>query len=343
MNRDPATSRPVLLTSHRDGVARASRRPDGSWTVTRPLEGRPVLSLATHRPSGRVWAGTRDGAVFRSEDRGADWRAVTPVGYPVSALAVDPNDPGTVYAAVKPVALFVTRDAGATWRERPALSRARRWFWWSPADPPDWRAYVAAIAISPADANVLLVGIETGAVLRSEDAGASWSRHRRRADRDTHDLRFHARDGRWAYQAGGGGPAVSRDGGSSWRRPAVGLAGRYAMACAADPERPEVWYVATSPYAVWPRLWEVPVGHVAGRAHGTIYRSSGGGVWHPLGGGLPQPLDHAPYGLATDVAAAGHLYLGSADGQVWHSDDYGERWTLLPLRLGTVRRSMVLA
>ncbi len=61
------------------------------------------------------------------------------------------------------------------------------------------------------------------------------------------------------------------------------------------------------------------------------------GTWRRLAGGLPQPLDHMPYGLLTDPELPGHVYAGLANGHVWHSTDHGETWDRLPFDLGAVR------
>jgi photosystem II stability/assembly factor-like uncharacterized protein len=228
-------------------------------------------------------------------------------------------------------------------RESVGFRGQRRWWWWSPADPPGWAPYVSALAVSPTDGDVWVAGVEFGAVVRTGDGGRTWSAHRRSADRDCHDLRFHARDGSWVYEAGGGGPAVSRDGGRTWRHPLQGLDGRYAMACAADPGRPEIWYVSAAPMVSWRAPWRMPLAHYDGQAQAGVYRSSGGAAWERLAGGLPKPLDHMAYALVTDPEQPGHLYAGLAHGEVWHSSDHGDGWRRLPVELGGVRRAMVVA
>jgi hypothetical protein len=307
------------------------------------LHGTQVNCLAAdpHEPNVVV-AGTQRLGVLRSEDRGKSWQPAGLPGVVVKSLAASPHEPGVWYAGTRPAQIFVSRDDGATWRELEGFRCVRRWHWFSPAEPPSLQAYVLGLGVSPAGPDILVVGIEAGAVLRSADGGRTWTGHCKPADRDCHTLTFHASDGNWVYEAGGGGPAVSRDGGKTWRHPTKGLAGRYCMACAADPERPDVWYVSASPLAVWPRVWRFPVAHDDGNAHAAIYRSVGGGPWQRLAGGLPQPLDYMAYALLTDPAAPGHLYAGLSNGDVWHSIDYGDRWQRLPFNLGGIHRSLVM-
>lgn len=338
----------AVLASTWPGLARACPCTDGTWAVQWALRDVHVTALAGGpQGSGVVWAASRTGHVFRSADCGATWENRGPeagIGTGgIRAIAASPHDDAVVYVGTKPAWVWRSGDGGRSWSRSPGFGRARRWWWASPAEPPGWQPYVSALSVSPSAPGVVVAGIEAGAVIRTDDGGVTWSDHRRRADRDCHMLTFHATDGAWVYEAGGGGPAVSRDGGRTWRHVAAGLDGRYSMACAADPQRPEVWYVAASPLCTWPRFWRMPVAHVDGEAHAGIYRSAGGASWERLAGGLPQPLDHMAYGLATDPDRPGHVYAGLSDGAVWHSGDYGDSWTLLPFSLGGVRRAFVVA
>jgi hypothetical protein len=334
----------VLMATTGRGVEIAEPGSNGDWTTRTSLDGVPVTCLVAHPTvSGRVYAGTRDRGVLRSDDRGSSWRAAGMKGYTVMSLAVTRAAADVVYAGCRPASVFVSHDGGERWLELEAFRRVRRWYWLSPAEPPDWRAYVLGLAASPTDPEVVVAGVEAGAVVRSTDGGRSWSPHLRAADRDCHDLTFHATDGNWVYQAGGGGPAVSRDGGARWTHPLDGMSGRYSMSVAADSQRPEVWFVAAGPMSAFPAFWKGPRFHVEGDARAAIYRSSGGAAWERLGGGLPQPLAYPPYGLATDPDAPGHVYVGLSNGVVYHSRDHGDSWRELPVRFSAVRRRLIVA
>jgi hypothetical protein len=152
-------------------------------------------------------------------------------------------------------------------------------------------------------------------------------------------LTFHASSGDWVYQAGASlaGAAVSRDGGLSWQQPRKGLKHHYGWACAADPERPEVWYLSAGPIG----FKGEPQAHKDGQANAAIYRSAGGAPWERLGGGLPEPMDYLAYALLTDPRTPGAVIAGLANGKVWHSADYGDSWTELPINLGRIN-SMIL-
>jgi photosystem II stability/assembly factor-like uncharacterized protein len=317
---------------------------NNQWSVQHLLVGEGLNCLAADPAHpATAYAGTRRQGVLRSTDAGQTWQPAGLAGHDVKALAVSRAEPGVIYAGTRPPALYVSRDGGAQWMELESFRRARQWWWLSPAEPPDLTPYVQGLALSPTEPEVILAGIEAGAVLRSADGGQTWQGHRPGALRDCHSITFHATNGDWAYEAGGtgAGVAVSRDGGQNWQQPRAGLDRHYGWAVAADAARPEVWYASLSPMIAWARPGP-PAAHVDGYANAYIFRSVGGAAWHKLGGGLPQPLDYMAYALVTDpFELPGHLYAGLSNGDIWHSTDHGLAWTQLPLNVKAIRRTLI--
>ncbi len=334
----------VFLATTGPGLARASFQ-DGAWSVEFLLPDQDVRCLAADPLAPQIiYAGTQGNGLLRSSDSGQTWQPAGLMGHIVKAVAVSRVEPGVVYAGTKPPALFVSRDSGAHWAEMTAFRRIpSRRFWLSPAEPP-FTAYVQGIALSPSDPQVIVAGIEAGAVVRTDDGGQTWSDHRPGALRDCHSLTFHAANGDWVYEGGGtgGGAAYSRDGGQTWQQPTAGLDRHYGWACAADPAQPDIWYISASPMFSWSNPG-VPTAHLDGQANAYIFRSAGGRPWQRLGGGLPQPLNYMAYALLTDPAAPGHLYAGLSDGHVWRSTDYGDSWRLMPFNLRSIRRVLIRA
>ncbi len=333
----------VFISTTGQGLARAACNASGEWPVELLLQGREITCLAADPLApGVVYAGTRSSGVLRSDDRGQTWHSAGLDGHVIKSLAASPLEPGVIYAGTKPPMIFVSRDKGANWSERDSFRQMRRWFWYTPAEP--GAPYVQAIALSPTDPGVIVVGIEYGAVLRSADGGQTWQGHLKGAIRDCHSLAFHAKNGNWVYQAGGtgAGAAYSRDGGVTWAQPKAGLDRHYGWACASDPERPEVWYVSASPVFVFPHFNKFPIAHFDGHAHACIFRTTGGAGWKKLNGVQPQPIPYMPYALLTDPAAPGHVYAGLSNGVVWHSADHGDSWRQLPFNLGGIHRSMIM-
>ena len=93
-----------------------------------------------------------------------------------------------------------------------------------------------------------------------------------------------------------------------------------------------MWYFSASPFSAGGLSFE-PAAHVDGKANVAIYRSAGGAAWERLRGGLPEPMSYMAYALLTDPIAPGHVYAGMANGDVWHSPDYGDNWKMLSFNL----------
>lgn len=333
----------VFLSTNGQRLARAECNGKGQWSVETLLDGQKVCCLVKdpHHPNV-VYAGTQGSGVLRSDDRGKTWRAAGMDGHVIKSLAISPLEPDVIYAGTKPPMLFVSHDAGNRWTELESFRKTRRWFWNTPAEPGD--PYVQGLALSPTDPNTIIAGIEYGAMLLSRDGGLTWSKHLKGASRDCHSLTFHVTDGNWVYQGGGGWPAaVSQDGGVTWTPRRKGMRfSLYGWAVAADPERPEIWYVSAAPLAIFPKLYLFPRMHWDGHSNSSIFRFTEEGRWKRLGGGLPQPLDYAAYALITDPAAPGHLYAGLSNGDVWHSADYGDSWRQLALNMGSIWTAMIM-
>jgi photosystem II stability/assembly factor-like uncharacterized protein len=326
----------IFISTTGSGLTRATRCSAGQWEVESLLSGQEVPCLAADPLDRNVlYAGTQGNGVLRSDDQGATWRQAGMEGRIVKSLAASPTEPGTVYAGTKPSLVFVSRDGGCKWNELTAFRRIKSWFWFSPAEKP-FTAYVQAIALSPSDPNVIMAGIEFGAVVRSADGGKTWMGHRNGALRDCHSLTFNSKDGNWVYEGGGtgGGAAFSRDGGASWAKHKSGLDRHYGWAVAGDPARPNIWYASLSPGP--------SKAHTDGKAEAYIFRSTNGGRWEKLGGGLPQPLAFMPYALVTDPDAPGHIYAGLSNGDVWHSTDHGDTWEQMPFNLRSIHRTLIM-
>jgi hypothetical protein len=210
------------------------------------------------------------------------------------------------------------RDGGG-WRELEALqdipSRER---WSFPPRP--WTHHVRWIAPDPRNAARLLVGIELGGLMYSDDGGATFSDHRPGAARDVHSLIWHPRVVERAYEAAGDGAAWSHDGGASWNRADAGRELRYCWAVAVEPSDPECWYVsaAAGPGAA----------HSGSLARGRLYRWSDG-TWTALA----LPDETMPYALAATDAG---LFVGLADGRLLHGTDRGTQWMDTGIRTGSI-------
>ncbi len=326
----------TFIATTGEDLARATYTANGEWSIEFLLRDKGVVCVvADPLNPNTIYAGTHQQGVWCSDDCGLTWQAIGLDGHCIKSLAVNPHDSNIIYAGTKPALMFASYNGGNTWAELGGFRHIpNRWWWFSPAAPPDFRPYVNAITLSPTEPELLLAGIEFGAVVRSEDGGRSWSRHCRGALRDCHALKFHASNGNWVYEAGGtgGGASFSQDGGYTFHKKQQGLAKHYGIVCTADPGNPEIWYacVAPSPFKAFGQKPET-----------YLYRSTGDDDWQPIGW-TPHPLPVTPTALVTLPNAAGHLYAGLTNGDVWHSADYGDRWEKLPINLKGIWFSLLI-
>jgi BNR/Asp-box repeat protein len=303
----------TLYAATGDAIARLDRS-DGGWTAQLFLTGSGAQCLAVDPAEpGTIYAGLRESGVRRTTDGGRTW---VDCGLPqlgVFSLAVSAAD-GAVYAGTEPSALYRSDDGGESWRELESLLELPSRPTWS-FPPRPWTSHVRWIAPSPHEADVLLVGIELGGLMRSTDGGETWQDHRPGAQPDVHSLAWHPQAAGRAYEAGGGGAAWSDDGGETWHPADEGRDRHYTWSVAVDPHDPDLWYVSasTGPFAA----------HGRRDPEARIYRRRGDEPWRVLAGGLPEPIPAMPYAL---VATDGLLLAGLANGQIWMSADRGDSW-----------------
>jgi photosystem II stability/assembly factor-like uncharacterized protein len=263
-----------------------------------------------------VLVGTGEQSLFVSDDGGARWRAAELPEPHVFSVAFDGD---SAYAGTEPSHLFMARE-GQAWSELQALQDIPSREHWS-FPPRPWTHHVRWIAPDPHRSQRLLVGIELGGLMYSDDGGESFEDHRPGAKRDTHALAWHPRVEGRAYQAAGDGAAFSTDGGQTWQVADAGRDLRYCWALAVDPDDPDRWYVSA---ASGPRA-----AHSAEQARGRLYGWEGE-AWSVLG----VPADSMVYALL--ALDGGELVAGLADGRILHSSDRGSTWSETGVRTGSI-------
>jgi len=163
-------------------AAMLSAQRHDSWQIIGPGGGGSLFhpAISPHDPDTALVACDMTGA-YLTRDGGHSWRMFN-LGGTVRFFVFDPREPRTIYAAAE--ALFCSRDGGDSWRMVLPRADAVRGI----AMTDDHAAVsfrvdrgpsgaVAALAIDPADSNILYAALRTGQryeLWTSSDAGASW-------------------------------------------------------------------------------------------------------------------------------------------------------------------------
>jgi photosystem II stability/assembly factor-like uncharacterized protein len=270
------------------------------------LAGEHVAAIAVVARAGAaiVLAGTYGDGLRRRVGDGA-WE---PVGAGLTAPALrcivpDPAQAGALLAGAEPARIFRSADDGASWTELDgirALDRYEDWF--LPYSP---RAgALRNIYAPPGRPGVLLASVEVGGLIRSADAGATWTIEPIIADEDIHFVTGHPDDPDLLFAALGtaslthrgdasvrgrlGGVARSRDGGRTWEK----LERDYTRAVLVPPGRPDL-------------LLAAPALRV-GQGGRIVVSADGGDTWAPAGAGIEVPMP--------DMV---ELFVPAPDGSVW--------------------------
>lgn len=321
-----------LFAATGDAVARIDSADGRSFDVSYGMEGMKVQSVAVdpHDPD-RVVAGTDDDGVFLTNDGGENWRFIgeaiqhrrTP------SVAISPahreNGKSAIYVGTEPSRLYRSEDDGKTWRdfpELPALPSSSTWSF----PPRPWTHHTRWITPHATDPSILYVGIELGGVMRSTDAGETWEDRKSGGYTDSHAIRVHQTATERVYEAAGQGVALSLDEGENWTPVDDGMDRHYAWGIAVDPADPDLWYVSASHSARYAHARN-------GNAEAHLYRKRGDAPFELLNGDLDNPLPYMPYSLLTLRDRPGVLLAGMQHGEILLSEDAGDRWRRLDLKL----------
>jgi photosystem II stability/assembly factor-like uncharacterized protein len=294
-----ATGVAVLVVDPAQGGGKAAVRRGAG------LEGHaPTCMAGDPLTPGRVWCGTYEGGLFRSDDGGESWSPAGLTGERLTAVAVSPVERGAVWAGTEPSAVWRSREGGPGWEPTSRLDTLPSSREWSFPPRPETH-HVRWIACHPTDAGRLWVAVEAGALLSTFDGGRSWRDRVPGGPYDTHELALHPASPDVLRCAAGDGYLESRDGGGTWSSPSEGLDVGYLRSIAIDPGDPETVVVSASSR---PRT-----AYVAGRSDGRVYRRQGEGGWERVAVGWPDP----PATMAPLMVA------GESAGELWAADERG--------------------
>ncbi len=173
--------RKVLLAAPAAREKSAGLQPS-QWQALGPsnVGGRVRAIAFDPRNSSRILAGTASGGLWISPDGGITWHASQDFlpNLSVTTIVFDPVDPDLVYlgtgeasGGLVGVGAFKSTDAGNTWQYLASTNADAN---------ADWR-FVNRLAAHPTQSGVLLAALTnnsrtSGAVYRSVDGGANWTR-----------------------------------------------------------------------------------------------------------------------------------------------------------------------
>jgi photosystem II stability/assembly factor-like uncharacterized protein len=331
-----------LLVATASGVCVLERDVAGrAWSLTETmLAGVHATTLATVPRGSGLFVGTHGDRIFFSADGGKRWqpRNQGMTSEDVYSLAAIEQDGGvTLYAGTQPASLFRSRDLGQNWAELPAMCHVPSAKDWTFPAPPHL-AHTKMMVFDPRDPKTFYVAIEQGALLRTNDGGASWrelNSYSRPEDKflcDVHQVLLLPSKPETVFMSTGVGLYKSLDAGESWER-LTGADFRIAypdhLALSPD-ERFLFMAGAKNEPGQWRRT------HIA--ESGVVRSQDGGQTW-TLCGGLGISPDANIEAMTIAAYPGGYtLFVGDTEGMINASDDGGDNWVFVADVLASVSK-----
>jgi BNR/Asp-box repeat protein len=304
-----------------------SRGGDGPWEPLgggiEPLPQVRAILTDPARP-GRVTIGAQHG-IWRSEDCGDTWRRLSAPspGLAVWSLARHPSDLETIFAGYEPCAIYRSVDGGETWEKLPIEAT----FPDVTMRPEPMPKRVLSIAVDPANTNEIYAAVEIGGLIRSLDAGRTWTNvidglYISEDAVDLHSVVVSPIRAGAITVATRIGAFRSEDRGTHWRSlapPLLRPQGTYCRALSYAPDEPATLYLAG--------------GNDFDGDRGAFFVSGDdGATWRVFD--IGAPLKTTAFAIAVDHNRPSHIFCSSKIGQVFNSFDRGRHWRMNPLAAG---------
>jgi photosystem II stability/assembly factor-like uncharacterized protein len=340
-NTSPAPQN-LIAVGTVDGVP-VLQRDGGQWSLKHHGLRGCFISAVTESAQGTLFAASHGVGVARSRDGGQTWEWVNNgIGhYDLwSARAGLLMGQPVVCVGSLPAHLYISEDDGDNWRELKSLRQVPSVSKWC-FPPAPHIGHVKDIVLN---GDLLMVGIEIGALLISSDLGANFRElavDPNPVECDIHRILVHPqRPNRIIVANGIVGVMASDDGGKTWVKVKLPRGAEYPDAMALHPDDPDLLFLCGADG--WPPHW-----YSRGRARGKILRSRDGGrTWERLLGGLPNGQRALFSAITVSTSEEGSaLYAADTDGQIFESLDLGDSWTVIadvpPVSKGEFYRALV--
>jgi len=344
----------------RKGLFELARRNGGWKIVDTQFLGEPVSAVLAH--DGEVFAaldlGHFGAKLWRRENNGK-WSEIAVPVFPPKPEG-DEDDPhpwslgkiwalepggvdGRLWAGTIPGGLFRSDDGGKSWSLIETLWRMPERRQWAGV-PDGMQPGIHSVLIDPCDPDDIRVGVSTGGVWASTDAGASWRIINRGMyaeymppelseqpiSQDVHRLARCEAHPEIIWCQHHNGVFRSEDAGATWHEITAISPSKFGFAVAAHSRDPNTaWFV--------PAVKDEQRIPVDGKV--VVARTRDGGEsFDVLRQGLPQ--QHAydlvyRHALAVDESGE-RLAFGSTTGGLWISENGGDFWTSPEMRLPPV-------
>ena len=285
---------------------------------------------------GKTWAAAGNEFTYDGVPGTHQWYDGTPHPWEFARVwHLEPSltDPDLVYAGVEDAALFRSTDGGGSWHELSGLRGHQTGSAWQPGAG---GMCLHTILLDPTKPERMFVAISAAGAFRSDDAGVTWRPinrglqssgipdpdaevghcvHRIAQHRARPDVLFMQKH--WDVMR-------SDDGGDSWREVSGNLPTDFGFPIDIHAHEPNTVYV-------------VPIKsdseHYPLDGKLRVYRSrTGGDEWEALNNGLPQSNCYVNVlrdAMAVDSLDSCGIYFGTTGGQVYASNDAGERWNAI--------------
>jgi photosystem II stability/assembly factor-like uncharacterized protein len=340
--RDWQLRGPVFLGHTIHHIVQDPREPQRMLMAARTGHLGPTIFRSTD--GGQNWTEATRPPAFAKAPEGETGRVVDHVFWLTPGHA---TESGTWYAGTSPQGLFRSTDHGASWDSVAGFNdhpMRRAWTGGEQDGTPDGPK-LHSILVDPRDPKHLYIGMSSGGVFESTDAGADWKPLNRGCaanflpdpsveyGHDPHCVLQHPAAPDILYQQNHCGIYRMDRREGTWKRIGdampreVGDIGFPIVTHRRDPRT--VWVFPMDGSDVWPRV--SPGGKPA------IYVTRDAGeTWQRQDRGLPAAqawLTVKRQAMAADAQAPVGLYFGTTGGEIWASADEGEHWQCIASHL----------